>query len=545
MLRPLKTPYLGTAEKEVRVLSWECAEGERVPKGRVLCRIETLKASFDLEAEEEGVLCRILEDEGARVPVGAALAIWSSGLEAPPAAEVEALCAELRGRRAAREEDETGRSGSGKAAGPASGAPGPRSPALGAAASPAARRLAREHGVDLAVVPGGGPGGLVRVEDVRAWIAKGAPSSSPPEGEEGGRLDPLFVETLKNEAEAFGRLSSKLRIDLLRRLGAEIGTDCHLAPGAELLVSRLVLGDGVRIEEGVRIEAESFLAGAGTWIGRGCRFRCRRIELGENAFFAPEAEIGGGGAMDPEALCRIGSHGFVGERTHLNPCRPLLVGDEVVISREAVLMTHSFGQSALAGYPQRFAGLEIAARSQIGIGCVLFPGVKVGEGAVLLSNSSLVTDLPPGRLFGGVPAVDLKAAAHPPDRNGKIEILRAWIRAFGEGLRLRGFDCAEEETAGEFRLVVQQEGRIHLLRFRETAGFEETEPMPAEEVRVSLEAGEGKDPEDLPPEVCAILLEPPEIRGARGPLRDAFREFLRKRGVRLHPRTWSYRGGWL
>jgi hypothetical protein len=49
----------------------------------------------------------------------------------------------------------------------------------------------------------------------------------------------------------------------------------------------------------------------------------------------------------------------------------------------------------------------------------------------------------------------------------------------------------------------------------------------------------------LPPSATAIGLAPPRIRGPLGPLAAAFREFLRKRGVRLHPRSWAYRGGWL
>ena len=48
-----------------------------------------------------------------------------------------------------------------------------------------------------------------------------------------------------------------------------------------------------------------------------------------------------------------------------------------------------------------------------------------------------------------------------------------------------------------------------------------------------------------PATTTTIGLEPPRLRGPLGPLAAAFREFLRKRGVRMEPRTWSYTGGWL
>ena len=49
----------------------------------------------------------------------------------------------------------------------------------------------------------------------------------------------------------------------------------------------------------------------------------------------------------------------------------------------------------------------------------------------------------------------------------------------------------------------------------------------------------------VPSDLTAIGLEPPRVRGPLGPLAAALREFLRKRGIRLEPRSWAYTGGWL
>jgi acetyltransferase-like isoleucine patch superfamily enzyme len=271
--------------------------------------------------------------------------------------------------------------------------------------------------------------------------------------------------------------------------------------------------------------------------------RTRRIVAGDNAFFAEDVEVGGGGAMDPEAELRIGSHGFIGEHVHLNTCRPLVIGDEVVISRNAVVMTHSFGGSVLAGYPNRFAGVTLGDGCQVGIHGVLFPGVEMGAGSILLSGSSLVSSVPPGRLYGGVPAQDLKAAARPVTPVELVALAREQIVEFARQLSLRGREVEVEENGDAVSVVVTAGGARHLLRFAQDLDGDPSE-TPAEDVRVCCRCAD--DAWDaLPVDIVVLDLSVPRVRGAQGPLADALREFLRKRGVRLHPRSWTYRGGWL
>jgi len=99
-------------------------------------------------------------------------------------------------------------------------------------------------------------------------------------------------------------------------------------------------------------------------------------------------------------------------------------------------------------------------------------------------------------------------------------------------------------VAGGDRTVVAvaREGALHRLEFAPGAGF--APPPAAENVVVAVDF-----PDDrfaaVAADVTAIGLEPPRVRGPLGPLGAAFREFLRKRGVRLRPRGWAYTGGWL
>jgi hypothetical protein len=206
-------------------------------------------------------------------------------------------------------------------------------------------------------------------------------------------------------------------------------------------------------------------------------------------------------------------------------------------------MTHSFGGSVLHGFPSRFAGIEIGDRCQVGIGAVLFPGVTMGEGSILLSGSSLVTSVPAGRLFGGVPAQDLKAAAEELTGERMLELAQGLIEEFARQLELRGMPVRVSVEREERQVVVDHEGGRHRLHFGVRLSTQEY-GLFTEDLRVCLAAEEGAW-NSLGDELVGIDLSVPRIRGVAGPLTEAFREFLRKRGIRLRPRTWTYPGGWL
>lgn len=535
-------PYLGTAEEDVLFVEWRVAVGERVRAGQTIATVETLKAAFDVEAAADGVLLRQLCANGARVPLQAAIGVLGAAGEACDDAVVAALGG-----------------GSAQAAGPAPAPPAvaPRTvasltldgqvglaqavpPTVPAPVAPAARRRAFELQIDLGSVRGTGPGGMVRVVDVEAAqvVAPAAPATPLADG----TVDPEFLAAIRRDP-GFAQLGSELKLQLYRRHGALVGGDATLGVGAALLCERLVLGAGAYFGVGTVVEAASLHAGELLHFGARCRVRSRRIVCGDNAFFADDVEVGGGGAMDPEAELRVGSHGFVGEHVHLNPCRTLQIGDEVVVSRSACVMTHSFGPNTLLGYPSRFAAVRLGDGAQIGIGAVLFPGVEVGAGAVVLSGSSVVTSVPPGRLFGGVPAVDLKAAAQQLSAEQVAERASGLVVEFARQLELRGHRVAVASHCGATGVQVDAATGRHVLRFAAVAPVPDG-PRATETVLVAVQF---PDAEFLavPDTTTAIGLAPPRVRGPLGPLAAAFREFLRKRGCRLHPRSWAYRGGWL
>lgn len=194
----VKMPKLSDTMEEGTVLEWKKSAGDEVKRGDVLADIESDKASFELEAEADGVL-QIVVQPGQAVPVGQVIATIGAAdaAEAPKAAEPPAPTAE---RPPAKEpeaapppegaERPLPRSGGipreagtpissgaqrreGVAQKPPSSADGER-----VRVSPLARRLAAEMGVDLADIEGSGPEGRIVKEDVIA-AAEGAGDSAP------------------------------------------------------------------------------------------------------------------------------------------------------------------------------------------------------------------------------------------------------------------------------------------------------------------------------------------------------------------------------
>src|SRR5207237_7137500 len=82
-------PKLSDTMEEGTVLEWKKQDGDEVHRGEVLAEIESDKASFEIEAEADGVL-RIVVDKGQPVPVGQQIAVIGSGDAPAPAARAEA-----------------------------------------------------------------------------------------------------------------------------------------------------------------------------------------------------------------------------------------------------------------------------------------------------------------------------------------------------------------------------------------------------------------------------------------------------------------------
>jgi pyruvate dehydrogenase E2 component (dihydrolipoamide acetyltransferase) len=145
-------PRLSDTMEEGVLSQWVKHEGDQVRKGDVLAVIETDKAAMEMEAYDDGVLTRILVREGDTVPIGTPIAVIGGGGGAEAAAQSPPPVPDHPERTVAPP----------AAPAPPSGAP----PAARAPASPLARKLARERGIDLSALSGSGPGGRIIRADI-------------------------------------------------------------------------------------------------------------------------------------------------------------------------------------------------------------------------------------------------------------------------------------------------------------------------------------------------------------------------------------------
>jgi len=161
-------PALEMAQETGKVISWRKREGEQVVKGEPLLEVETDKAVVEVESPGDGILSAVSAREGAVIPVGQTIAWLLAPGEAPPLATAPAQT----GRR-------TDTAGAGPGAASSGASNPPPSPPPEMRISPKARRLAREHGVDVTRLRGSGPGGEILAEDIMN-AAKSAGAAAAP-----------------------------------------------------------------------------------------------------------------------------------------------------------------------------------------------------------------------------------------------------------------------------------------------------------------------------------------------------------------------------
>jgi len=203
----IQMPKLSDTMTEGTLVAWKKKKGDKVAAGDVIAEIETDKATMEWESPEDGTLTEIYVEEGGKVNVGEKIAFIGSEGEAAPNKEEKKTEAPKEEKKAApkkKEQEKTEKpappeekepetappqesakkkSAEKKEAAPSKPAPEPQAESSGGEArvkaSPLARRLAAEQGIDLSTVKGTGPDGRVTEGDVRA-ASKSKGATAPP-----------------------------------------------------------------------------------------------------------------------------------------------------------------------------------------------------------------------------------------------------------------------------------------------------------------------------------------------------------------------------
>jgi len=174
----INMPKLGFDMAEGLLVRWAKAEGETVEIGEVLAEIETDKATVEVEAETGGVILKHLAAENTSVPIGAPITVIGEAGEEFDAGSIQVEAQAVKTEAPMAEQ-------------PAVPEPATASPIAasetsangdlpsGVRASPVARRLAAERGVELRALSGSGPQGRIVKRDVEAAVPAAATETSP------------------------------------------------------------------------------------------------------------------------------------------------------------------------------------------------------------------------------------------------------------------------------------------------------------------------------------------------------------------------------
>jgi pyruvate dehydrogenase E2 component (dihydrolipoamide acetyltransferase) len=258
MAHNIVMPALEMAQENGKLLSWRKKEGDAVAKGEPLLEIETDKAVVEIESPAEGILAGVKAHEGDVIPVGQTIAWIVMPGEKPPV--------------------ETQASGSGRRMDTKSAAPAPAAAAKTSSApasssariSPKARRLAKEHGIDLSSVRGTGSDGEILAEDVMALVASPKPAKDA--------AAPGTLETMSSIARLMAERTTQSwttvpHFFVVRELDAGAAVD-----------AREKLGSAIEKAQGLRVTHTDILVALAarvlvkhprlnsSWTGEGIRF---------------------------------------------------------------------------------------------------------------------------------------------------------------------------------------------------------------------------------------------------------------------------------
>lgn len=380
-------PKLGTNMTEALIVQWLKQEGDEVSSGDPLLEVETEKANYEVEAESPGVLRHILAQAGETVQVAVPVAVI--GLKDEDlTGHLQEI--ELQKKSLATEERYTSEvyrqweSPTESLAAPDVKEEGPSSkPAKRAAASPAARRLAKELGVDLSVLASSlSEGSIIQEEDVRQ-AAKGTPITIFGAGlgaaqvmdvlrflpqyrlvaivddneslwENEIRGYPVYgVEALKDAVESgeVQAVAVSLHSEHRRRVSQRLKEACPGISFPALVHPDAYIGQDVVLEEGVLVEAGATI-GTGTVVREGAIVDMgvvisHHCDVGAFSHLAPRSTLSG--------AVKVGEHSVI--MTGAVVANTATIGKNTVITPGSVVASDSIPDDVVVqGNPARVVG---------------------------------------------------------------------------------------------------------------------------------------------------------------------------------------------
>jgi len=260
-------PRLSDTMQEGTITRWLKQVGDEVKRGDVLAEVETDKANMEVESYDAGILEQVLVQEGETVPIGQVIAIIGSGAKTHKGGQSKkASVTKQPGQTPAVQKDAAVEQPS-VFAGISAQQNGIGTNGVFIKASPLARRMAEEHGIDLLQVKGTGPGGRIVRDDIEDFIEQRAISSAmavQPQPEPVGVAPTGILEASMRDAEIVTLTSMQKTI--ARRLTESKQTVPHFYIGNEIDMTEVLKLrqelNAALTEEGIKISVNDLIVKA-------------------------------------------------------------------------------------------------------------------------------------------------------------------------------------------------------------------------------------------------------------------------------------------
>ena len=265
--------------------------------------------------------------------------------------------------------------------------------------------------------------------------------------------------------------------------------------GGSIEADEIHIGEGTTFGTNVDIKVRGkFQIGDHGHIGDNFHAKAESITIGDYFYHSDTKGagmwIGGGGSDLPYAHLKIGDR-CVMHSGSINLARPVTIGDDVGLSPGVDIITHGFWGSVLEGFPAEFDEVNIGNNVIVGWGSTILPGWTIKDDVVIGANSTITRSTEYGKaLYAGSPARFIKIITRPNERDLEMVLM-----------------------------TIQKE--FHEL----IAHYDVPEPTTHFTAKAIFCSG------------IVINLDDNSVSGTHSPVTDFFRDFLRKRGIRIyHPR---------
>ncbi len=251
----------------------------------------------------------------------------------------------------------------------------------------------------------------------------------------------------------FGFLPNFLKKFVYRLKGYKIGKRVSIGIGSVICGEEVHVGDHTTIGFLTVIRGKAVTIGSHVSIGATTILDTPYIEIGDGSKINEQVFVGG--LQFPDSKFVLGKNCQVMQMSFINPAKSITVGDDSGIGGHCLLFTHSSWASQFEGYPVDFAPIEIGRSVSIAWRVFLFPGTKIGDGAVIGANSLVHQAIPPKCFAVGFPArVMSKYPKFPKEvtEEERGDILRNIADEMINYFVGSGLTCAQKERFYEIAL---------------------------------------------------------------------------------------------